>query len=49
MTSKPESIGGKTPMHNQPTKVFDIVGTLVESSEKLDKEKHKVRTSVCVT
>ena len=25
-----------------------IVGTLVESSEKLDKEKHKVRTSVCV-
>ena len=24
------------------------VGTLVESSEKLDKEKHKVRTSVCV-
>jgi len=25
-----------------------FVGTLVESSEKLDKEKHKVRTSVCV-
>jgi len=29
-------------------KGIPTVGTLVESSEKLDKEKHKIRTSVCV-